>query len=295
MKVVQPTKFDALATVIYTENEVIPSATQTLREDSFKEPASGYSPEDWAKLPYRKRRYIVLRDRARSVKPGAPDAAAPADDQEDPVDGVPADIVADPAVDTHELPDVPMSSAGDAEDDSLGYGDVVDTPVTARPARTNAYGEVITNFVSSNPGSTRDDISEYLSAQFGDRLNTTDEIQDAIAQAVGNGDISFDDGDVAHVGEVDAAQDAPSDDEIAAAPVKSDADKARERASLAKRFLAWRKAKNAGALDTSDSDEEEEDDGEDDEGEPTDDADSVVGSGRGLGKRLNRAGVEFDD
>lgn len=258
-----------------------------LKEDSFKEPAHGYTPEQWMAIPYRKRRYITLRDRARAATSGNPtQPATPTQSLKVP----PADVAAPEA--EPEFADEPETDDGDELPvadlpPDADAGDETNYPVSQE------YLDKVIQFVTNNPGSTREAVSDFLATTFGDRINTQGEINAVIRQSVQNGDIEFNEDDVAVIPGSEAAPVAePSATDIADIDADSTSDARRsDRQKLLKKFLKWRQERAAGAPATGEpepeGDEEETDDGEE---HPLTKADTVLN--RRDYRRIGRSGVE---
>jgi hypothetical protein len=274
----KPSKFDALATVLYTEHEVMPSTISPLREDSFAAAPEGYTPEDWMKLPYRKRRYITLRNRARQdsraniAGAGSPAAAAAKAPQS----------LAQPQPAAEPTPDYPMDPSGEESGEGgeiVGQDDVEipHEPVALKPMATNAFTDAIVDYVSGQPSTNRAELAEYLEKSFGDRLHTDAQINQVINAAIKSGAIILNGDNTVAVGDGEAPVDGPTDADLASLAAAGNDDEAKksQRKEIYKKLLAWRAAQKAKGIDNSEKADEEDDD--DDRRLP---ADKVIGRGR---------------
>lgn len=259
----KPPRFDALANLLYTEHEVIPENLVTLREDSFAEPAEGYTPEDWAKMDYRKRRYIILRNRARVGDTTRPVRPTP---KINPAAVIPQN---EPSIQTSiDEPEVDEPEQ-DLADIRPNVEPVIDEPIET-PRSNGVYSQAIIDYVKNAPGTTRKDLFTYLSGAFGDRLNTEDQINRVIRHAIQQGDIEFNDEDVVSI-PGDASEIEPPEEELKKmdAPKGAEA-RSKETKDLYRKFMAWRQKKASGG------EEESEDGGEESEDEPTVPADVAM-------------------
>lgn len=290
MKPGQPSKFDALANLLFVENEITPQ-TMALKEDSFKDPQEGMSPEQWMTLPYRKRRYITLRNRVRAgteVKPVAPTASnkvLPADPEAPEAEPVAAD---EPELDVPDDDDIdePEDTTADT-----GAPEEPEADLETNEPVGEEFIDAVVNFVTNNPGTTREKVSEFLGQNYGDRLNTQGQVNNVIRQAVQNGDIEFSEEDVAFIPGTAAA---PEKEPAAADLETPEAEEARKKADrqrLIKKFLKWRKDRSAGVPSKGEeADEEEPESSEEDDESPLKKADTVIGKQNY--NRLSRSGIE---
>lgn len=281
-------RFDALATVLYTEHEVLPSTMSLLKEDSFAAVQDGYTPDDWSKIPYRKRRYITLRNRARvsGATGGSPLKAAKA---------AAAPIVAPPS-DEEDLAGADTAVGGD-EGGLPDMGDIASDITNQAPAapvvqqRDEVFTDAMVEFISDRTVTTRAELASYLETAFGDRLHTDAQINKVINTAVKNGDIILNGNNTVSVGngEADAETSGPSDAELARlAADETSVDKKKQRSDIYKRLMAWRAMQKAGLNDVGSSEEGGKDD--EDEDERALPADQVIGKGR-----LSKSGADDVD
>lgn len=265
-----------------------------LKEDSFKDPQEGMSPEQWMMMPYRKRRYITLRNRARTgdttePKPVAPTASTKV---------LPADPEAPEAELPADEPELPDDDEVDDTDDTTADTGAPEEP-ESDPESNEPVGEefidAVVNFVTNTPGVNRAQVAEFIGQNYGDRLNTQAQVNNVIRQAVQNGDIEFNEQDVAFIpGTPTAPEKEPTAAELD--PVeKAAADKKSERERLIKKFLKWRSTRPAqGAERAAKEISGDDDEGEDDSSEEDDDmkdADKVLKK-RSVGSRLSHSGIE---
>ncbi len=270
MKEDQFNKFDNLANDVYGKHEVLPENIKVLKEDSFAEPVEGYTKDDWMKIDYRKRRYLTLKLKKKAAAAGGPPVQmirpvkAPVTQQVEPsmaepeseIDQEPVDTDVD---DTEQEPAVPE----------------LNTPAQGK------YDDAVATFVSSNPGTTKQDLFDFLSREFGDVLNTDSAVNRVVDNSIADGVVNVDDSGVLSVDSDETAE--PDETEIVKAPV---VDKDAERKRLVNKFLQWRRAK---ATDT-DTSTDEDDTADEDEDEDVKPADRVL-KNRGF-RGLKRSGVE---
>ena len=285
----KPSKFDALANIYFVENEITPQ-TMTLKEDSFKEPQEGMDVDQWMTLPYRKRRYITLRNRARSgTAAPEPDVAEPSL-KVPPADyEVPEAEPIEPELDTTD--DEPEDEPEDTSEPFTNEPDNNDGDVDIDEPVGEEFIDAVVNAVTNNPGITREKISEFLGQNYGDRLNTQAHVNNVIRKAVQNGDIEFTPEDIAFIPGSESSPEKEPNIADLETPEAETARKKNERQRLIKKFLKWRQERAAGASSKGEeSDEEQENEPEEDDESPLKKADTVIGK-RNY-NRISRAGIE---